>query len=248
MLASQIGERGYMVTNPSVLILIPAFNEENRIESVITRIRNYVPMADILVVNDGSTDGTEAVCRRAGAVVLSHSFNLGVGSALQTGYKYAVREGYEYIIQLDADGQHDPAYLPAFYTTLVNTDADVVIGSRFLANNDNSMTFPRRMGGRIFSLLLSILIKEKITDPTSGFRGMKRRVLDFCVGDLYGFDYPDADFLLTLHRSGFTLVEIPMKVAARISGQSQHRGLKPVYYVLKMFLSIFIILLRKKSV
>ena len=237
-----------MSPKKNTLILIPVFNEVDRIGAVIRGVRQHAPQADILIVDDGSGDGTPQSLENETAHLIRHPFNLGVGTALQTGYKYAVREGYEYLIQLDGDGQHDPAYLPAFYSSLSGGDADVVIGSRFLANDEYTMSFPRRMGGRIFSILLSLLIHEKITDPTSGYRAMKRRVLDFCIGDEYGFDYPDADFLLTLHRSGFTLTEIPVKISARSGGQSQHRGLRPVYYLLKMFLSIFIILLRKKSV
>lgn len=237
-----------MDRNKKTLVLIPAFNEAERIGPVIDGVRRHAPDADILVVDDGSTDATAVVARETCACVVSHTFNLGVGSALQTGYKYAFRAGYSFVVQLDADGQHDPVYVQLLLSTLMKTQADLVIGSRFLSDNYHTMTYPRRIGVRLFAWLLSILIHERITDPTSGFRAMTRRVLQFCTQDTYGFDYPDADFLLTLHRSGFILTEVPIEVKPRSSGKSQHHGLKPVYYFTKMFLSIFIILLREKSI
>jgi len=237
-----------MVSEKNILVLIPAFNEEERIGEVIRGVRRCLSEATVLVVNDGSSDQTPIVSCEAGARVVSHPFNLGVGTALQTGYKYAVRHGFHYVIQLDADGQHPPSFLSDFVTKLKETEADLVIGSRFLIDKGARIPFVRRVGNRVFSRLLTILTGESLTDPTSGYRAMKRPILQFCVRDTYGFDYPDADFLLTLHRSGFRLVEIPIEVKPRRGGASQHRGLRPVYYVLKMLLSIFIILLRKKSV
>ena len=237
-----------MVSEKNILVLIPAFNEEERIATVIREVREFLPAATILVVNDGSRDRTGAVSREAGAYVLRHPFNMGVGTALQTGYKYALQNGFQYVIQLDADGQHPPSSLPAFISKLKETEADLIIGSRFLTARRGNSSYPRKMGNQLFARLLSLLIRERLTDPTSGYRALKSTVLQFCVQDLYGFDYPDADFLLTLHRSGFRIEEIPIDVRPRIGGQSQHRGLRPVYYMIKMFLSIFIILLRKKTV
>lgn len=230
------------------LVIIPALNEEERITSVIEGVRIHLPEANVLVIDDGSGDRTAEVSRKAGAMVLQHPFNLGVGTALQTGYKYAAQNGYEYLIQLDADGEHNPTYLPKFLKALAETGADMVVGSRFIKDDSFRGSLPRKIGNHLFALLLTLLIQERLTDPTSGYRAMRGRVLQFCVQDTYGFDYPDADFLLTLHRSGFRLVEIPITSHPRSGGRSQHRGLRPVFYTLKMFLSIFIILLRKKSV
>jgi glycosyltransferase involved in cell wall biosynthesis len=237
-----------MDQSKKILILIPAFNEAERIGPVIEGIKQHVSDADIIIIDDGSSDATAAVSRQAGAMVISHPFNLGVGSALQTGYKFAEQQGYSTLVQLDADGQHDPAHILLLLSTLDSTNADLVIGSRFLTDNWRTMSVPRRIGVRLFAWLLSVLIHERITDPTSGFRAMTKRVLGFCTQDIYAFDYPDADFLLTLHRSGFKLTEVPIDVKPRTGGVSQHRGLKPVYYFVKMFLSIFVILLREKSV
>lgn len=231
-----------------MLVLIPAFNEEDRIGPVISGIKKIVPSAEIIVVDDGSRDDTALVSREAGAMVISHPFNLGVGSALQTGYKYAEQKGFSTLVQLDGDGQHDPAQIPLLLSTLEATKADLVIGSRFLTDNFRTMSIPRQIGVRLFAWLLSVLIRERMTDPTSGFRAMTKRVLKFCTRDVYAFDYPDANFLLTLHRSGFKLTEVPIEVKPRIGGISQHGGLKPMFYFAKMFLSIFVILLREKSV
>ena len=237
-----------MISETNILVLIPAFDEGERVGGVIRESRQYLPQAGILVVDDGSRDRTGAVSREAGACVLTHPFNMGVGTALQTGYKYALQHGYQYVIQLDADGQHPPSYLPAFIAKLKETEADLIIGSRFLTDRKGNSSYPRKMGNKLFAKLLSLLIRERLTDPTSGYRALKSTVLQFCVQDLYGFDYPDADFLLTIHRSGFRMEEIPIHVHPRVGGQSQHGGLRPIYYMIKMFLSIFIILLRKKTV
>lgn len=237
-----------MISEKEVLVIIPAFNEEHRIADVIKGVRTHLPGARVLVINDGSQDRTAAVSAEADALVVNHPFNLGVGTALQTGYKYAIQYGYQCVIQLDGDGQHDPSFLPQFQLALSRLQADLVIGSRFLSNPKSGASSTRRIGIIFFSKLLSLLIREKLTDPTSGYRAMKRSVLDFCIQDHYGFDYPDADFLLTLHREGFKIMEIPIEMEHRRSGQSQHRGFRPVYYVIKMLLSIFIILLRKKNI
>ena len=237
-----------MFSESNILVLIPAVNEEARVGDVIKGVKQFLPGAKILVVNDGSGDGTARVSKEAGACVVNHPFNMGVGTALQTGYKYAVQNGFQYVIQLDADGQHAPAFLPAFVAKLKETEADLIIGSRFLQRSDHGVPFGRWMGNALFAKLATLLIHERLTDPTSGYRALKSTALQFCVQDTYGFDYPDADFLLALHRSGFRIEEIPIHVLPRTGGQSQHSGLKPIYYTIKMFLSIFIILLRKKSV
>ena len=236
-----------MISEKDILILIPALNEEGRIGEVIEEIRQYAPDAPILVVNDGSSDQTGAISLTAGAVVITHSFNMGVGIALQTGYKYAVRKGYRYVIQLDGDGQHPPCHLRDFLQKLKETEADLIIGSRFLDGKNTCDSIIRRTGNVFFAKLLSILVNEKLTDPTSGYRALKWTVLQFCVQDNYSFEYPDADFLLTLHRAGYRIDEIPVGVRPRVGGQSQHSGLKPVYYMIKMFISIFVILLRKRT-
>lgn len=232
--------------NREVLIIIPAFNEANRIGAVIDGIRNNLPQADILVVDDGSGDLTAEVSRKAGARVVRLPFNLGVGAALQTGYKFAVKHNYQYLIQLDGDGQHDPAFLPSFFQAIQTSDGDLVIGSRFLSGVRYEGSLTRITGIRFFGWLVSVLTGRRLTDPTSGYRALKRPVLEFCAQDLFSFDYPDADFLLTLHRAGFNIKEIPVKMNPRAGGRSQHRGLGPFAYIFKTLLSLLVNLLRRK--
>ena len=237
------------VSQPNkTLITIPAYDEGSRILEVIKRCNNYLDdNVDLIVINDGSNDNTLEICENAGVNVISIPFNMGVGNALKTGFKYAIDNNYEYVITLDADGQHNPEDIPKFIEKLSSGNCDIVIGSRFLNGDEYDGSKSRIFGIKLFARLISFLVKEKITDVTSGYRGMNRKVLFFTIIDAFNFDYPDADFLLTLHRAGYRFEEIPVSMNRRISGTSQHGGLKPLYYLFKMFLSIFIILLRKKN-
>ncbi len=233
------------MTNSEVLVIIPAFNEADRIGAVIEGVRNNLPQADVLVINDGSKDRTLEIGVRAGARVVSLPFNLGVGAALQTGYKFAISHGYQHLIQLDGDGQHDPSFLPSFLQTIQTSGSDLVIGSRFLSGECYKVSFIRITGIRFFGWLVSVLTGQRVTDPTSGYRAIRRPLLEFCIQDMYFFDYPDADFLVTLHRAGFKMQEIPVKMNPREGGKSQHAGLGPLRYIFKTTLSIFVNLLRK---
>ena len=237
-----------MISENEILILIPAFNEQERVGVVIAGVRRNLRESEILVVDDGSTDNTAQAGGMERVRVVRHPFNMGVGTALQTGYKYAVKQGFKYVIQLDADGQHPPEFLPKFLSKLQETEADLIVGSRFLSEERVNLPFARRVGNRIFARLLSLLIRERLTDPTSGYRALKSTVLQFCVQDQYAFDYPDADFLLTLHRSGFRIEEIPVRVDSRMGGTSQHAGLAPIFYTIKMVISLFVIMMRKKKI
>lgn len=231
------------------LIIIPAYNEEERIQDVISRCMKYVSdKVDLIVVNDGSTDRTLAICDDIGVNVISIPFNHGVGNALKTGFLYALKNNYENVITIDADGQHNPDDLPKFIQKLETKQVDIVIGSRFINGIKYDGSIARIIGNKFFAWVISVLIREKLTDVTSGFRGMNRAVLSYSVDDVFNFDYPDADFLLTLHRAGFHFSEIPVEMNKRIGGESQHKGVKPIYYIFKMLLSIFIILMRKKNI
>ncbi|MFH0795855.1 MAG: glycosyltransferase family 2 protein [Candidatus Omnitrophota bacterium] len=236
-----------MAEKDRVLVLIPAFNEEERIGTVIEEVKKYLPEGEVVVINDGSADRTADVIIKAGAKVINLPFNLGVGSALQTGYKFAIKEGYDYVIQLDADGQHVPSFLPVFLEKIRRTKSDLVIGSRFLSPGPYAGSRVRRIGIIFFARLTSFLIRQRLTDPLSGYRAMKRAVVELCSRDAYTFDYPDADFLLALHRQRFKIEEIPVTMNPRKGGQSQHRGLGPIFYIFKIMLSILVNLLRKNE-
>jgi len=233
-----------MRNRKEILVVIPAYNEYRAIGEVVDRVKACLSEADILVVNDGSSDDTAGIARQAGARVISLLFNMGYGVALQTGYKYAREKGYNYILQLDADGQHEPTFLKSILRELETGPADVVIGSRYLREESYRSSFARRQGVKLFAKLTSIIIKQKISDPTSGFQGFRKPVLNFLVSDYFPVDYPDADFIIMLHKCGFKIKEIPVIMKAG-SGKSMHSGVKPLYYIFKMILSILVTLLRK---
>jgi hypothetical protein len=230
-----------------ILILIPAYNEGPRIGTVVQRVREMYPHFDVVVVNDGSKDDTTRAARTAGAEVVSHPFNLGYGVAIQTGYKYAWRHGYEVLVQMDGDGQHDPVCIPQLLEPVLAGACDFALGSRFLAGDSYEPTLARRLGMLFFRRLVSWLIGQRITDTTSGFQAFNRQVIGYFTTEVFPCDYPDADMLLTLHRAGFRIREVPVRMHASSSGQSMHSGWKPLYYIFKMLLSILVTLLRKKE-
>jgi len=228
------------------LILIPAFNEGKRLAGVIGSIRSAMPGTPVLVVNDGSRDNTAAAARHAGAILVSHPFNMGYGAAIQTGYKYARDNGYDILVQLDADGQHDPSCIPALLEPILAGRADIAIGSRFLGNSYRP-PLARRAGMSLFRGIVSLVTGMKVTDTTSGFQAFNSKVIRFFATDIFPVDYPDADMLIMLHRAGFTMTEVPVRMYENSEGKSMHSGLKPIYYMFKMLLSIGVTLMREKG-
>lgn len=229
------------------IIIIPAYNEGTNIARVVATIRSAMPEIDIAVINDGSRDDTETAARGAGATVISHPINMGYGVTIQTGYKYAVSKAYDFIVQIDGDGQHDPAYIKDLLKPVISGDTDLALGSRFLAVESYRPSLSRRLGIVFFRKLVSILIGRSITDPTSGFQAFNSSVAAFFTSEIFPCDYPDADVLLTLNLAGFRIREIPVRMFANTDGKSMHNGLKPLYYIFKMLLSIFVTLLRSRS-
>ena len=230
------------------VVIIPAYNEELAIGVLIAAIQGVVgDFADIVVIDDGSNDSTADSARRAGAIVLSHPFNMGYGITIQTGYKYAYSKGYEYLVQIDGDGQHDPEYIPSLLEPVMNGAADLALGSRFLDAASYNPPLLRRAGMYFFGSLVSLLIGRPISDPTSGYQALNRSVLAFFTNDSFPCDYPDADVLLMLGLNGFSISEVPVRMYANVAGKSMHSGLKPLYYVFKMLLSMIVTLLRKRS-
>lgn len=234
--------------NPEIVVIIPAFNEEASLPQVIQGIRRSLPQADIVVVNDGSQDRTHEVTRMAGARVLDHPFNLGYGVALQTGFKYALRYGYGFVVQMDGDGQHDPTALPDLLRVVQRGEADVAIGSRFMYKGTYKTPTARRIGAFLFGRVASWITGQRVTDPTSGFQVLNRDVVRFYAGKVYPVDYPDADVVIMLRRTGFRIQEVPVTMYARQAGKSMHSGIEPFYYLFKMCLSIFVTLLRRDHV
>lgn len=229
------------------LIIIPAYNEERGLARVIAQVRQEAPESDILVVNDGSRDDTARVAREAGATVLSHAFNMGYGVTIQTGYKYAYAHGYDFLVQIDADGQHDPTFINQLLEPVVKGETDLVLGSRFLWFDSYRPSFSRRLGILFFRKLVTTLIGRSITDPTTGYQAFNREVMRFFTTDVFPCDYPDADVLVTLNLAGFSIREVPVRMFANPTGKTMHSGAKPLYYMFKMCLSIIVTLLRNRQ-
>lgn len=236
-----------MTTHPKTLIIIPALNEEASIPRVIHNVRQHAPFADVLVVNDGSTDETGAIATAAGAIVLHLPYNVGIGASVQTGFQFACMQGYEVVIRNDGDGQHAPECIPAMLKALAEGQADVVIGSRWLEDRGYVGTPMRRLGSGILSNLISAIIGQRITDPTSGFIVCNRRAIQLCA-QVYPHDYPEPESVVLLHRAGLTLREMPVTMQARLGGQSSITALHSGYYMLKVILAILIGLLRPAPV
>jgi glycosyltransferase involved in cell wall biosynthesis len=189
------------------LVIIPCLNEEKNIGDLVKSVKKSLPRAKILVIDDGSTDQTAQFAKKAGAGVVSHPYNLGYGTALQTGYQYALENNFQYVAQLDGDGQHYPEFLPKLLAEVASGRCDLALGSRFLGKYKYKMQFLRRLGILIFSGTIRLLTHQKITDPTSGFQAMNQKVAKFYASDIYPVDYPDADVLLMAHKRGFKIKE-----------------------------------------
>jgi glycosyltransferase involved in cell wall biosynthesis len=229
-----------------VLVIIPAYNEAGRVGKVIEEVQTALPKADVLVVDDGSKDETGREAYEAGAYTVWLPTNAGYGAALQTGYKFAVRRGYPFVAQIDGDGQHRAEYLVPMLETLIGEEADLVIGSRFLAADGHyKPSLARTVGIGLFSRIATLACGQPISDPTSGFQVMREPVARFFCSPVYPTDYPDADVLILLHRTGFKVREVAVQMRPS-PGDSMHTTKTTPYYVYKMLLSIGVTMLRPK--
>jgi len=227
-----------------ILIIIPAYNEEKSLPGVIRDLRENISHADILVINDGSRDRTEMVARDLGVMVLGLPFNLGIGGAMQTGYRYAEQKGYDIAIQFDGDGQHVATEVNVLLGGLQQGNADIVVGSRFLKPGEYRPSFFRKLGIRIFSMVLSNILRMRVTDTTSGFRVANRRVIEFFARS-YPEDYPEVESLVLLYRAGMIIREVPVVMRERTGGRSSITPIRSVYYMIKVLLAVFIDLLKE---
>lgn len=229
------------------LAIVPAYNEAAAIAATIDDIHAHTDF-DVLVVDDGSTDDTAANARRAGAQVLRHPFNLGIGGAVQSGYLYALENDYDIAVQVDGDGQHDARHIPELLDHLKhNPDLGMVTGSRFLTSTADGYrsSMPRRAGIRLFAGVLSGLVGRRVTDPTSGFRMVGRRGIELFARD-YPHDYPEVEAVLLLHFHRLTGDEMPVRMRPRTTGVSSINAGRSVYYMVKVLLAIFVGLLRAR--
>ena len=226
-----------------ILAIVPAFNEEEGLKNVALQFKE-IDFVDILVINDCSKDHTSEIGRQLGFQVIDLPCNLGIGGAVQTGYKYAWEHNYDIAIQVDGDGQHNPSYIIELIRPIEEGKADMVIGSRYLKKEGFQSSFMRRMGITYFSFLIQLLEKEKITDPTSGFRACNRKVIEQ-FSRLYPHDYPEPESIAYLLRNQFHIAEIPVVMNERFGGRSSITSFKSIYYMIKVSLAIFIDNLRK---
>jgi len=227
-----------------VLVIVPAHNEEESLAATLAEVRTKAPDVDLLVVDDGSRDGTARVAREAGVKVVRHPVNLGVGGALQTGFHWAIDHGYDIGVQLDADGQHDPDYLAALLAPVAEGRCDLSIGSRFVEASGYRAPLNRRLGMMLFQAVVRLAIGRRITDTTSGFRAYSREVMNACRFD-FPKDFPDAPLLIVLARRGFRLDEVPVRMRERHAGRSFYTLGKQLYYPYKNLLASLMALIRR---
>ena len=232
------------------LILIPAYNEEGSIHKVIKNIKKECSNVDILVINDGSRDKTAVVAEKAGAIVVSHIFNMGYGVSLQTGYKYAVDHNYEFIVQMDADGQHDVCNIETIYSKLTHGKHpyDIVIGSRFIGDRKSSMkvSFAKKVAIGFFNMAIRLVTRKQFTDPTSGLQGLSRRAFTaYSMYDNFDTNYPDANIITKMLLNGYWMSEVPAVMHERKTGVSMHSGLrKNIAYMFTVTLNILVVVMQ----
>lgn len=221
------------------LIIIPAYNEEENIRLVVDNIINNFPQYDYVVVNDGSTDATADICQREHYTVLNLPINLGIGGAVQAGYRYAKARQYDIAIQIDGDGQHNISYAEEMIALIATQKADVVIGSRFLENRGFQSSGARRAGIRILSLLIRLCTGINVKDVTSGFRAVNKKFIDIYCSE-YSNDYPEPEAIVSAVMYGGTIKEIPVVMRERQGGESSIRFWNSVYYMIKVTLAILV--------
>jgi glycosyltransferase involved in cell wall biosynthesis len=238
-----------MTTQPSYLAVVPAYNESATVTSVIDGLRKHAPLFDVLVVDDGSTDDTAAAAEMAGARVLRMPFNLGIGGAVQAGFVYAREHRYDLMAQVDGDGQHDPRELAKLMAAMEGPERlDVICGSRFLsAEYHYPSPISRRTGIHVFAFLLSRIVDERVSDPTSGFRLYNRRAIDLFARD-YPHDYPEVEAVLMLHHHRLRMREVPVRMYLRGGGVSSISSGKSAYYMIKVLLALLVGLARRRPV
>ena len=221
------------------LVMIPCYNEEENIKLVVERLQAACPEVDYLVINDCSTDNSEQVLRENGFNYLNLPINLGIGGGVQSGYRYALANGYDIAVQMDGDGQHDPAYLRRVIEPVEKGELDMCIGSRFIEKDGFQTSFMRRLGIRIESLLIRILCGKTVLDVTSGFRACNRRLIAFFANH-YATDYAEPEAILSATLNGYRVGEASVQMRERQGGTSSIVGFKPIYFMIKVSLSLIV--------
>jgi glycosyltransferase involved in cell wall biosynthesis len=233
--------------SPRTVALVPAFDEEEAIGAVVAEIRAFDPAIDVVVVDDGSGDATAEAAKAAGAVIVRLPFNLGIGAAVQTGFRYALEQGYDVAVRLDGDGQHDPTELPKLLAPLERGEADVVTGSRFRGEGSYRPPLGRRLGITWFAKLVSLLSRQRVTDTTSGFQALNRAAIALFARD-YPSDYPEVEATVLLLKHRLRLSEVQVEMRERETGSSSITFLSSLYYAIKVTLALFVGMARRSAV
>jgi len=229
------------------IAIVPAYNEERNIGRVVAELRAFDAGLDVVVISDGSVDGTAAAAEAAGARVLRLPFNLGIGGAVQTGFKYAWEQGYELAVRCDGDGQHIPGELPKVIAPVVAGEADIAVGSRFAGGAGYRSSATRRVGIRLLATVVSAIARQRVTDTTSGFQALNRRALELFAAD-YPHDYPEVEGMVMTIKHRLRLVEVPVEMREREHGRSSITTLRSVYYMAKVLVALFVGLFRRDVV
>jgi glycosyltransferase involved in cell wall biosynthesis len=227
------------------IAVVPAYNESASIASVVRELREADSEFEIIVVDDGSTDNTARLAAEAGAHVVRLPYNLGIGGAVQTGYQYAREHGFDLAVQVDGDGQHDPGQIPLLLAPILDGRADMVVGTRFAGEGSYRPPLLRRFGIRIFARVVSLVVRQRVTDTTSGFRAVNRKALCLFASD-YPHDYPEVEATVLVFRHCLRMEEVPVAMRSRAGGRSSITAVSSVYYMVKVLLAIFIGLFRRR--
>jgi glycosyltransferase involved in cell wall biosynthesis len=226
------------------IAIVPAFNEALNIERVIAELRAFDPDLDVVVISDGSTDRTAEVAAELGVHVLRLPFNIGIGGAVQTGFRYAWENGYELAVRCDGDGQHDPAELGKVLAPVLAGDVDICVGSRFVGGDGYRSSATRRVGIRLLASVVSAIARQRVTDTTSGFQALNRRAIGLFAAD-YPHDYPEVEGMVMTMRHGLRLAEVPVAMREREFGSSSITALRSIYYMAKVLTALFVGLFRR---
>ena len=229
------------------IAIVPAYNEEQNIGRVVDELRAFDPELDVVVVSDGSVDRTAEVAAERGAHVVALPFNLGIGGAVQTGFKYAHAEGYDLVVRCDGDGQHIPAELPKVLGPVLAGEADIAVGSRFAGGDGYRSSATRRIGIRLLALIVSAIARQRVTDTTSGFQALNRKALDLFAAD-YPHDYPEVEGMVMTIKHRLRLREVPVLMREREHGRSSITALRSIYYMAKVLTALFVGLFRRRVV
>jgi len=227
------------------IAVVPAYNESESIATVVAEVKAFDPEFEVVVVDDGSMDGTAQLAGEAGAHVVRLPFNLGIGGAVQTGYQFARDYGFDLAVQVDGDGQHDPGQIPLLLGPLLDGSADMVVGTRFAGEGSYRAPLARRVGIGVFARVVSLVVGQEVTDTTSGFRACNRKAIQLFAAD-YPHDYPEVEGTILVFKHRLRMVEVPVAMRARAGGRSSIGTASSAYYMVKVLLAIFIGLFRRK--